>query len=68
MIKINNSGERDIFDEWAFLGPKRKRIIKKSWAELFRVEALPKLPEYDVALLFSDKTGRLQKSFLQFLE
>lgn len=67
MIKINNPGERDIFDEWAFLGPKRKKALKKSWAEIFRHEVLPNLPAYDFSLLFSDKTGRPTKEIFTVL-
>ncbi len=67
MIKINNPGERDIFDQWAFLGPKRKKALKKSWAEIFRHEVLPNLPAYDFSLLFSDKTGRPTKELFTVL-
>ncbi len=67
MIKINNPGERYIFDEWSFLGPKRKKALKKSWAEMFRQEVLPKLPAYDFSLLFSDKTGRPTKELFTVL-
>jgi len=67
MIKINNPGERDIFDQWAFLGPKRKKALKKSWAEVFRLEVLPKLPAYDFSLLFSDRTGRPTKELFTVL-
>ena len=67
MIKINHPGARDIFDQWSFLGPRRKRILKKSWAEIFRLEVLPKLPAYEFSLLFSDITGRPTKELFTVL-
>lgn len=67
MIKINNPKERNIFDQWAFLSPKRKHLLKKSWAEIFRLEVLPNLPAYEFSLLFSDKTGRPTKELYTVL-
>ena len=34
----------DMFDPLPRLGPKRKALMKKSWAQLFREQILPELP------------------------
>jgi len=44
MINIKNHKTLNIFDPFAFLGPKRKKLIDTSWAKLFRDQILPELP------------------------
>jgi hypothetical protein len=44
MINIKDHKTLDIFDPFAFLGPKRKKLIDTSWAKLFRDQILPELP------------------------
>ena len=34
-----------LFDPWAYLGPKRRKLMEESWAGLFRKEILNDLPE-----------------------
>lgn len=44
MINIKDHKTLNIFDPFAFLGPKRKKLIDTSWAKLFRDQILPELP------------------------
>ena len=34
----------DMFDHYAYLGPKRRTLLDSTWAGLFREEVLPDLP------------------------
>ncbi len=44
MIHFKDHKTLHIFDPFAFLGPKRKKLMDTSWAKLFRDEILPVLP------------------------
>jgi hypothetical protein len=44
MINIKDHKTLNIFDPFAFFGPKRKKLIGTSWAKLFRDQILPELP------------------------
>jgi len=50
-----------IFDPWSYLGPKRLKLLKKSWAGLFREEILNELPVNRIASYFSPDEGRPTK-------
>jgi len=44
MIHIKDHKTPDMFDQFPFLGPKRKQRIEASWAKIFREHILPTLP------------------------
>ena len=44
MIHIKDHKQRDMFNPFAHLGPKRLILLESSWAHLFREEILHKLP------------------------
>jgi hypothetical protein len=48
MIHTKDHKTLNIFDPFAFLGPKRKKLIEESWAKLFREQILPELPVHKV--------------------
>lgn len=50
-----------IFDPWRHLGPKRRRLLKESWAGVFRKEILNELPVNHIASSFSEGEGRPTK-------
>jgi hypothetical protein len=61
MIFAKDHKTRYIFDPWSFLGPKRKRLLKESWAGLFREHVLFQLPVNKIAPYFCSNFGRPSK-------
>jgi hypothetical protein len=61
MIHIKNQKQSELFDPWAFLGPKRRKLLDQSWAGLFQKELLCELPVGTVASFFTDGFGRPTK-------
>jgi len=51
----------NMFDPWSYLGPKRKKLLEKSWAKLFQKEILPDLPVEKLAPYFHIGFGRPTK-------
>lgn len=47
-----------LFDKWAYMGPKRRKLLDDSWAGLFRREILPELPVEKLATAFDEVNGR----------
>ena len=50
-----------LFDKWAHMGPKRRKLLEDSWAGLFRKEILPELPVEKLAPAFHEVFGRPTK-------
>src|SRR5660397_210248 len=50
-----------LFDKWAHMGPKRRKLLDDSWAGLFRREILPELPVEKLATAFDEINGRPTK-------
>lgn len=61
MIHTNDHKTQYIFDPWAFLGAKRRKLMESSWAALFREHLLCELPVDKVAAFFNDGFGRPTK-------
>ena len=61
MIRIKDQKQTDLFDPWSFLSPKRRELLDKSWAGLFKKELLCELPVGEVAPFFNDDFGRPTK-------
>lgn len=53
MIFIKNHKQHSLFNEWDKLGPKRSRLLKESWAGLFREHLLSELPVDALTPFFS---------------
>jgi len=47
-----------LFDPWRYLGDKRRRLLEKSWAAVFREYLLNELPVAEIGAHFSDDMGR----------
>jgi len=67
MIHIKDHKQKDLFDPWAFLGPKRRELLDQSWAGLFQKELLCELPVGTVASFFTDGFGRPTKELYTVL-
>jgi len=61
MIHIKDHKQKDLFDPWAFLGPKRRELLDQSWAGLFQKELLGELPVGKVIPFFTHGFGRPTK-------
>jgi len=61
MIKVKSPKQRDIFDPWDFLTPKRRQMLDAAWPGLFREHILPSIPVGEVARYFDETFGRPTK-------
>jgi len=61
MLHIKNPKQMELFDPWAYLGPKRRKRLDQSWAGFFRNDILPVLPVASMAPFFSESFGRPSK-------
>jgi len=61
MITIKDHQTGRLFDPWEYLGPKRRQLLEKSWAGVFRTYLFEKLPVGRVARHFDDRLGRPSK-------
>ncbi len=58
MIRIKDHKTRYMFDPFGYLGQKRQKLLKDSWAGVFRDHVRPVLPVHLLADHFSEDTGR----------
>ena len=61
MITVNDHQTEWLFDPWKHLGPKRRKLLEKSWSGVFRKYLLEKLPVNKVARHFDEVMGRPSK-------
>jgi len=61
MITAKDHHTMRLFDPWDYLGPKRRRLLDKSWSGVFREYLLNKLPVEKVAKHFDEVMGRPSK-------
>jgi len=64
MINIKNKDQLMVpgIESWeGILSPEKIRILKKSWAEIFRNNILPQIPMDKIIKLYSKSTGRPTK-------
>jgi len=67
MVRIKNHKQRDMFDPWSFLSPKRRRILDESWPGLFREHLLDEMPVNQIVPFFSKDFGRPSKELYTLL-
>ena len=67
MINVKNPNQRDIFDPWAFLTPKRRQMLEAGWPGLFREHILPSIPVNKVSKYFNATFGRPTKELYSML-
>jgi hypothetical protein len=61
MLTIRDHQTGDLFDPWEHLGAKRRRLLERSWAGVFREHLLKHLPVGELAARFSRQLGRPTK-------
>jgi len=61
MINVKDHFTGYLFDIWDHIGPKRRKLLDKSWAGVFRTFLLEKLPVSKIARHFTDGMGRPSK-------
>jgi hypothetical protein len=61
MFRVKDHKQLNIIDPWNHLGPKRRAIMDKSWAGLFRKEILTELPVDALRECYHDFNGRPTK-------
>lgn len=67
MIHVKDHKQRDMFNPFDFLGPKRLALLEASWAHLFREEILHHLPAEKLFPLYSQEFGRRTKELYAML-
>jgi hypothetical protein len=67
MIHTKDHKTLNIFDPFAFLGPKRKQLIESSWAKLFREHILSELPVHKIIENYNRLKGRPTKELYAML-
>jgi hypothetical protein len=67
MFHIKDRKTGQLFDQWRYLGPKRRKLLDESWAGLFRQTLLPELPVEHVMPFFSPDQGRPTKEIYALL-
>jgi hypothetical protein len=61
MLTVRDHDSGDLFDPWAYLGPRRRRLLEQSWAGVFREYLLIHLPVDELGTGFRDGVGRPSK-------
>ena len=61
MITIRDHQTGDLFDPWEHLDAKRRRLLERSWAGVFREHLLKHLPVRELVARFSRQLGRPTK-------
>jgi hypothetical protein len=61
MITIKDHHTRRLFDPWEYVGPKRRKLLARSWSGVFRRYLLEELPVHTVARYFDEVMGRPSK-------
>lgn len=67
MFHVKNHKQPYIFDPFGHLGDKRRDLLDKSWAGLFRQEILPVLPVDALRKHYHDCQGRLSKELYSMI-
>ena len=67
MFHIKDRKTGQLFDQWRYLGPKRRKLLDESWARLFREKILPELPVERMIPFFSPDMGRPTKELYAML-
>jgi hypothetical protein len=67
MFHIKDRKTGQLFDQWRYLGPKRRKLLDESWAGLFREQILPELPVERMMPFFSPDQGRPTKELYAML-
>ena len=61
MITVKDHHTRRLFDPWEYVGPRRRKLLDRSWSGVFRTYLLEELPVRTVARYFDEVMGRPSK-------
>ncbi len=61
MITLRDRSTGDLFDPWESLGEKRRKLLERCWAGVFRKHLLEQLPAAQLADQLTDSIGRPSK-------
>lgn len=61
MYTLRDRRTGDLFDRWSDFGGKRRRLLERSWAGVFRDHLLDELPVDDLCRHLDDRLGRPSK-------
>ena len=61
MIHIKDHKQAELFDPWGYLSPRRRRLLGRSWAGLFKQDILCELPVQKLTPFFDASLGRPTK-------
>ena len=61
MITVKDHHTRRLFDPWEYVGPRRRKLLARSWSGVFRKYLLKELPVEKVARYFHETMGRPSK-------
>jgi IS5 family transposase len=67
MIHVKDHKQRDMFNPFSHLGPKRLALLESSWAHLFREEILHNLPVEKLFRFYDEFHGRKTKELYAML-
>ncbi len=67
MFYAKNHKQGYIFDPWGHLGPKRRKLLDKSWSGLFQQKILPALPVEALRKHYDDWNGRPTKELYSMM-
>jgi len=67
MITLRDHRSGDLFDPWEFLGTKRRELLDRSWAGVFREHLLAHLPVGELMPHFRESFGRPSKDLYAIL-
>ena len=67
MFNVKDRKTGQLFDQWRYLGPKRRKLLNESWAGLFREKLLAELPVERMIPFFSADMGRPTKELYAVL-
>jgi hypothetical protein len=66
-MRVKDHKQRDIFDPWQHLSPKRRRMLDEGWPGLFRKHLLNELPVEKIIPFFREDFGRPGKELYTLL-
>ena len=61
MFTLRDRRTGDLFDRWSDFGEKRRRLLERSWAGVFRNHLLDELPVDELSRHLDDRLGRPSK-------
>ncbi len=61
MFAIRDRLTGDLFDRWSDMSPKRRALLERSWAGVFRKHLLDELPVHELAKGLTVRVGRPSK-------